>query len=371
MSENYVWAEVDLSSIRANAARLKELLAPRTKLLAVVKANGYGHGDVEVARAAIAGGAEWLGVARVDEGASLREAGIESPILLLAEPPLASVALAAELGLVLTVYTEKIAEAAAKHASRSKRDVSVHVKVDTGMHRYGILMDRAVPFVRGLLATRGLSVEGIWSHFAVAEDVLNPFTKQQYERFLDILEAAGPEADHLMKHLANSAATMTFPDSHFDMVRCGIAIYGIHPSPELEYRVKLNPALSFKSRVSYVKRLPGGEPLSYGQRYVTPKETNIATVPCGYADGLRRGLTNEGDVLIGGRRYRISGTVTMDHLLVDVGDEDVAPGDEVVLLGRQGTESVSAHEVAARLSTIPYEVVCGIGARVPRVYLEA
>lgn len=365
-----LWAEVDLGRIRRNVHRLKAMLEPGTKLLAVVKANAYGHGDVEPARAAVEGGAEWLGVARVSEGVTLRQAGIEVPILLLAEPPEAAVARAAEFDLVPTLYTQRIARAFDECGAANGDVIRVHVKVDTGMHRYGVAPEEAGEFVEMVEKSPGLELEGIWSHFAVAEDVVNPFTKQQLERFLEVLESLGPRAGGLIRHLSNSAATITLPESHFDMVRAGIAVYGIHPSPELAGRIELEPAMSVKARVGLVKRLRAGESLSYGQLYTTRSETTVATVPCGYADGLSRALSNRGEVLIGGRRYRISGAITMDHFLIDLGGDEVEVGDEVVLLGSQGSEKITAQEVAGLLGTIPYEIVCAVSARVPRVYLN-
>lgn len=364
-----VWAEVDLAKVRRNVERLKALLRPETQLLAVVKADGYGHGAVPCARAALAGGASMLGVARVPEGAALREAGIDAPILLLAEQPDGAIPEAVALGLVHTVYTRQGLASIGAAARAAGTQASVHVKVDTGMHRYGALPQDIPALVEAARTAPGIELKGIWSHFAVAEDVLNPYTKQQFELFCDVLDALGPAAGGLTRHLANSAGLMTFPEAHFDLVRTGIAVYGIHPSPELADRVGLEPAMAFKSRVGLTKWLPAGESISYGQRYVLPAGGVVASIPAGYADGVRRALTNTGDVLIGGRRFRISGTVTMDHLLVDAGDAGVRPGDEVVLLGRQGGEEVTAHEVARSLGTIPYEVVCSISSRVPRVYV--
>ncbi len=366
-----LWAEVDLGRIRRNAGRLKGLLRPGTRLLAVVKADAYGHGAPMAAAAALAGGADWLGVARVHEGAALRAAGIESPILLLAEPYADAVAHAVALGLVPTLYTLATARRFAEAARLAGREVPVHVKVDTGMHRYGLAPAEVGPFLEAVGSEAGLRLEGIWSHFAVAEDVLNPYTRQQFEVFGRVLDDLGPAGGGLIRHLANSAGLLSFPEAHFDMVRTGIAVYGIHPAPGLADRVRLEPAMSFKSRVGLTKRLGAGESVSYGQRYTMPADGLVATVPCGYADGLRRALTNTGDVLIRGRRYRIAGTVTMDHLMVDLGDDEVAAGDEVVLLGSQGAEEITAQEVADALGSIPYEVVCGIGARVPRVYTDA
>lgn len=361
-----LWAEVDLDCIRRNVARIKGLLQPGTALLAVVKANAYGHGEVEAAGAAIDGGADWLGVARVDEGAALRRAGIDRPILLLAQPPLNALPAAAEHRLTPTLYTEDAARAWAAQAAGGR--LRCHLKVDTGMHRYGVPYEQAEAFLARLRAMEGLEVEGIWTHFAVAEDVTNAFTAQQHKLFVELLDSLGPKAGGLIRHMSNSAGALTLPEAHLDMVRTGIATYGICPVEELIDTLKLEPAMSVKSRVGMVKRLAAGEAISYGQRYTLSAPGWVATVPCGYADGLRRSLTNSGEVLIRGRRYRISGTITMDHFLVDTGDDEVEVGDEVVILGRQGTEEVTAHEMAAKLGTIPYEVVCGISARVPRIY---
>ncbi|MGI8425396.1 MAG: alanine racemase [Actinomycetota bacterium] len=362
------WAEVDLGAITRNVTRLKNLLTPATQLLTVVKAGGYGHGDTQASAAAIAGGATWLGVARVQEGRALRDAGVESPILLLAEPPSASVAEVVELDLTPTLYSEATADAFTAAVRGRSGKVGVHLKVDTGMHRYGVPPGSAAHFWNRIESSGSLEVRGIWSHFAVAEDVLNPFTKQQFELFMDVLGSLGSRIDGVIRHIANSAGTITFPQAHLDMVRSGIAAYGIHPSPDLTEEIELDPAMSLKSRIGLIKKLPKGEPISYGQRYTMPNEGFLATIPCGYADGMRRGLTNRGDVLINGKRYPICGSITMDHFLVDTGTDEMAIGDEVVILGSQGKEQISAQEIADNLETIPYEIVCGISSRVPRIY---
>ena len=364
-----LWAEVDLDCIRRNVSRIKGLIRPGTLLLAVVKANAYGHGEVEAAGAAIDGGADWLGVARVEEGAALRRAGIDRPILLLAEPPVDALPAAARYNLTPTIYTEAAARAWAEQAGPSRR-LRCHLKVDTGMHRYGVPCDEAERFIDLVRSLDGLELEGIWTHFAVAEDVSNSFTSQQHKLFAELLDGLGRKTDGLIRHMSNSAGALTFPEAHLDLVRTGIAIYGIYPSPALAGTLELEPAMSLKSRVGMVKRLAAGESISYGQRYTLERDGLVATIPCGYADGLRRALTNTGEVLIRGRRYRISGTITMDHFLVDVGDDEVQIGDEVVILGRQGDEEVTAQEMADKLGTIPYEVVCGISARVRRIYLN-
>jgi len=276
---------------------------------------------------------------------------------------------AARYNLTPTIYTEAAARAWAEQAGPSRR-LRCHLKVDTGMHRYGVPFDEAERFIDLVRSLDGLELEGIWTHFAVAEDVSNSFTSQQHKLFAELLDGLGRKTDGLIRHMSNSAGALTFPEAHLDLVRTGIAIYGIYPSPALAETLELEPAMSLKSRVGMVKRLAAGESISYGQRYTLERDGLVATIPCGYADGLRRALTNTGEVLIRGRRYRISGTITMDHFLVDVGDDEVQIGDEVVILGRQGDEEVTAQEMADKLGTIPYEVVCGISARVRRIYLN-
>jgi len=238
------------------------------------------------------------------------------------------------------------------------------------MHRYGVACEQAEEFLDLLRGLPGLRVEGIWTHFAVAEEVANSFTSQQHKLFGELLDSLGPKADGLIRHMSNSAGALTLPEAHLDLVRTGIATYGIYPSPALAGTVELEPAMSLKSRVGLVKRLAAGEAISYGQRYKLSRDGLVATIPCGYADGLRRALGNHGEVLIRGRRYRISGTITMDHFLVDAGDDVVEIGDEVVILGRQRDDRITAQEMADKLGTIPYEVVCGISARVRRIYLN-
>ena len=361
------WAEIDLGALELNAKRLGQLLSSSTKMMAVVKANGYGHGDVQVARAAIDGGAEWLGVARTSEGVRLRADGIDEPILLLAEPPFAAISQAIEAELTFGIYTREGAERLSDEAVRLGKTAAAHVKIDTGMRRYGIQPQEARSFVDSVRKLSGLQVTGLWTHLARSEDQSSSFTKQQLETFEEVLSKL--DAEGLTIHVCNSAGAILHPEAHFDMVRFGIALYGIPPVVEIGERISLDPVMAVKSRVGMVKSLPADTPLSYGGIYSTTHETTVVTVPIGYADGLRRNLSNQGEVLIGGTRHRISGNVTMDHLLVDVGDTQITRGDEVVILGRQGGEQITASEIASLLGTIPYEVVCGFGGRMPRVYL--
>jgi alanine racemase len=365
------WAEVDLDAIRANVAALAEGARP-AQLLAVVKADGYGHGAVPVARAALDAGATWLGVALVEEGVVLREAGITAPVLLLSEPPAPAAAAVVAHDLTPFVYTAPGIEALAKAVvvAERARPLDVHLKVDTGMHRVGCRPADAVALAAAVAERDELTLGGVATHLAVADEPDNPETAAQ----LDALDAVVEELDASglrppLVHAANSAGLLAHPRAHYDLVRPGISLYGHAPVRALDGVVPLRPALSLRARVTFVKDLPAGAGVSYGHEYRLPRAARIATVPLGYADGVPRALArNGGQALIGGRRLPLAGRVTMDQLLIDVGDQPVAVGDEVVVIGRQGDEEISATEVGERVGTIAYEIVTGIGARVPRRY---
>ncbi len=357
--------DVDLAAITANAAALAAA-APSSALCAVVKADGYGHGAVAVARAALEGGATWLAVAMVEEGLELREAGVEAPVLVLSEAPTDMVAPAVAAGLTLTVYSEQSVDDAAA-AGRA----TVHLKVDTGMHRVGADPADAVALARRALDA-GLVLGGTFTHLARADEPEAPLTAAQlaaFEQVLADLAAAG--IDPGLRHAANSAGLLLHPAAHYDLVRVGIALYGIPPATTLSGTdpvAGLAPALTLTSEVTAVRELAAGEGVNYGHRWVAAQDTRVAVVPVGYADGVRRdyGLRG-GEVLVGGVRRPVRGVVTMDQLVVEVGDgPEVRRGDEVVLLGWQGDEQVSATEWADRLGTIGYEVVCAFSARLPR-----
>ena len=362
MRHRPTFVRVDLAAIRHNAS----LLTPQgVRLMAVVKADAYGHGDVAVARAALEGGATWLGVALVEEGIGLRAAGIDAPILVLSEVPPGSEAEALEAGLTPTLYSAGGLE---RLAAAAPAGTAVHVKVDTGMHRVGVFPPEAAPTFAGEVARAGLRLEGLWTHFARSEED-EATTRDQlalFRRVVDDVKAAGHVPDLL--HAANSGATILHPDSHLDLVRPGIALLGIPPGPGVGASLGLRPALSWHSAVSFARRLPAGEALSYGHRYRLERDANVATVPVGYEDGYARVLSSKADVLIRGRRHRVAGTVTMDQILVDCGDDDVTAGDEVVLIGEQGDERITAEELAGIIGTIGYEVVTIISERVPREY---
>ncbi len=369
------WAEVDLGAIRHNVSLLVGRVAP-ARLCAVVKADGYGHGSVEVAGAAIEAGATSLAVALVEEGVRLRDAGIEVPVLVLSEAPAAEVDDLVGAGLTPTVYTHPGVEAVAKAVAERTDGTDttpypVEVKVDTGMHRVGVAPDALGDLVADVTARREVALAGLWSHCAVADDPDDDFTTEQVRRFtaaLGGLQRAGHAVP--VRHLANSAAALAHPATRFDRVRCGIAIYGLAPAPALaDLTADLRPALSLRSTVSFVHTVPAGEGACYGLRRRFERDTVVATVPIGYADGVWRGLSDRGEVLVGGVRRRLAGTVTMDQIVIEVGDgPPVRAGDEVVLIGTQGDEEVTAQEWADLLGTISYEVVCSIGARVPRTY---
>lgn len=373
MAGRPAWAEVDLGAIRHNASVLAALVAP-ARLCAVVKAGAYGHGSVPVARAALEGGASWLAVALVEEGAVLRADGIQAPILLLSEPPVDAMDEVVALGLTPTVYTEQGVEAAAKAVAASGAPpLAVHVKVDTGMHRVGATAGGTLAVVQAVAERAELSFGGLWTHLAVADEPTHPFTDEQCTRLDAVVErlvALGLRPP--IVHAANSAGAMAHPGARHDMVRCGIALYGVAASPAIaavQPVAGLRPALSLRARVSFVKRVGAGEGVSYGLRRPLERTATVATVPVGYADGVpwRLGVSG-GEVLIGGHRRPLAGSVTMDQILVDCGDDPVVPGDEVVLLGRQGTEQITAWDWATLVGTIAYEILCGIGPRVPKVY---
>jgi alanine racemase len=366
----WAWAEVDLDAVAHNVGVVREVCAP-AQVWAVVKADGYGHGAAEAAVAALAAGASGLCVALVSEGVALRRAGIDAPVLVLAEQPDDQLAAAVEHRLTSTVYS--VAQIDALVAAGA-HDHPVHLKVDTGMHRVGASAADAPRLAEAVRrAAPALRLEGVFTHLAVADEPGHEFTVEQLDRF-DLIVAeldAGGHAPDLV-HAANSAGALAHPRARRSLVRAGIALYGIAPSDEVAHLADLRPALSLHARVSHVKRLPRGARISYGLRHTVDEPTTIATIPIGYADGVPRRLhATGGEVLIGGRRRPIVGAVTMDQLMVDCGDDDVEVGDAVVLIGRQGDEEVTAAEWAHRLDTIAYEIVTGIGPRVERRYVRS
>jgi alanine racemase len=366
-----VWAEIDLGAFRHNIRTLGALAAG-AEVMAVVKGYAYGHGNPECAVAALEAGATRIGVARVAEALHLREAGIAAPIHVFTEPPPDAAETLLDLDLTPTVYTEGFAEALSSAATARKKDAAVHVKLDTGMHRVGLMSDDVPAALERLARLPGITIEGVWSHLAVAEVPDHPFTRKQLDLFAELsgrIERVGIELRY--RHIANSAATLTLAESHFDLVRCGIATYGLWPGPDLVGSADLRPVLSLRSRVNMTKHVPEGDALSYGLQYELQRPSSVVTVPAGYADGYDRRLSGRADVLIRGVRYKVSGTVCMDQFMVDVGDEDVEVGEIATLIGSDGGERITAEELAAISGTINYEVTARIPSRVPRVFLDA
>lgn len=363
-------AEVDLEAVVHNA-RIMQELAGSAVLCGVVKANAYGHGAIAVSRALERAGVKWLAVATVEEAASLRQAGVDVPrILVLSEPPSGSERTIAEDRVTSTVYSIGCVDRVARAAADRGRILALHLKVDTGMRRVGCRPDEVVAIADHIAATPSVELEGFWTHCPRADEDDPTYTDQQLDRF-DAVRAELAAAGHRppLIHAANSAGVIAHERSRYDMVRSGIALYGVAPSPELAGRVALRPAMRLLSEVSHVHRHGPDEGVSYGHFQSTTADTTLATVPIGYADGIRRDLSaHGGEVLIRGRRVPIIGRVTMDQLIVDCGTGPVEPGDEVVLIGSQGEETITAEEIAARLDTIGYEVLCAVSARVPRVY---
>jgi len=366
------WLEVDLNAIAGNTQRIKSLVGPDVRVLISMKADAYGHGALRVARTTLNNGAEWLGVATLSEAQPLRAAGVAAPILVFGYIPPWQARDAVQLDLRATVYDLAPALALAPAAREQGTQAHVHVKIDTGMARLGLRWEdipAIVDFFQTLQATPGLTVEGVFTHFATADSSDQTYARRQLERFhavLAALDAAGLRPP--ITHAANSAATLTLPEARFDMVRPGVAIYGLAPSDDVRLPEGFRPALAFKTQVAQVKDVPAGEGVSYGATYVTTRPTRIAVLPVGYADGFRRGPTNWGEVLLRGQRAPILGRVCMDQCMVDVTHiPGVAQGDEAVLIGRQGGDELTAEAVAARLGTIAYEVVAELLARVPRV----
>jgi alanine racemase len=363
-ASRWAWAEIDLDALTHNIGVLRKVAAP-AGVWAVVKADAYGHGAVAVGAAALDAGCDGLCVALTAEGVALRRAGIAAPILVLSEQPPEHAATIVAHGLTPTVTTVEAIDALAGVGGGT----GLHIKVDTGMHRVGAApADVPALVARIAAAAPAVRLSGMFTHLAVADEVDDPYTADQLAAFDEVLDALAPDVrDTIVVHAGNSAGALAHPAARRTFVRAGIAMYGISPGAGVDdLAAELRPVLSLRARVSFVKRLPAGSRLSYGLRHELPRDANVATVPLGYADGVRRGLSNVADVLIGGRRRRIIGSVTMDQLMVDCGDDDVARGDDVVLIGRQGPARITAEEWACHLGTIGYEIVCGIGPRVPR-----
>jgi alanine racemase len=362
-------ARIDLGAVRDNCARLKAELGPEAELCAVVKADGYGHGDVACSEAALAGGATRLAVATAAEAERIGRRFAHVPLLTMGALTPDELDTALEAGSEVAAWRRGFLDLIAARARAHGRPARVHVKHDSGMGRLGNpdpaeLLD----LLRACAESPDLEPTGVWTHFATADEPGSGFFDQQLDRFAAVAEAAKGEFPGVAAHAANSAAVFRDRRAHFDMARCGVAVYGLDPFQGDPAEQGLRPALALHSYVADVKRFGVGDSAGYGQTWRSERETCVGVLPLGYGDGVRRGLSNNAEVLVGGRRFPLVGTVSMDNVTVDLGpDTDIEPGAEAVLIGSQGEETILAEDLARRLGTINYEITCGISARVPRV----
>jgi alanine racemase len=364
-------AEIDLRALRFNYEGIRAHVGPDVRIMGIVKANAYGHGLVEVSSALVRFGIDYLGVGFVEEGIALRKAGIACPILVLGGVLGSQITRFLEHRLEITVSSLEIARQISAEVTRAggTAPAEVHLKIDTGMERIGVHSDNAPRFIDEVGRLGGVRIKGLYSHLATSDEKNKSFAFEQLRRF-DAVVTAAERAGHRIPyiHIANSGAVIDLPQSFYTLVRPGIALYGVYPSTECGRGIPLRPVLSLRSNVVFIKEVPAGTAISYGRRHVTARATRIATVPVGYGDGYPRRLGNSGGVLIRGKRHPIVGTICMDQLMVDVGPEgDIHVGDDVTLIGRDGASEVTSWDLSAQAGTIPYEILTGIAARVPRI----
>lgn len=373
----WAWTEIDLSAIRHNTMVLKNHVGRGVRIMAVVKADAYGHGAVRCAKTALNSGAEYLGVATIDEAIELREALVNAPILVLSQPPATAIPLLLAYKVMPSIYDPEFAIQYAEAADSYSIRAPYHLAVNTGMNRIGVRFDEVVEFVTQVSFHRALDLVGTFTHFATADMPETLDFHIQTKRFLEAIQAmrvAG--VDPGIIHAANSAATIRYPDVHFDMVRPGIALYGCHPCQETRAMIELKPAMSVHARISDARLVPMSEGVSYGLRYRSPGSVKICTIPVGYADGLMRGLSGRTDFIVSGQRFHQVGTICMDQCMFEVDKRiygtrrriDPQVGDEVILVGREGDSVVTLDDMANTLGTITYELAIGFSKRMPRVF---
>ncbi|NLC63090.1 MAG: alanine racemase [Thermoanaerobacterales bacterium] len=377
MDLNYIRptrVEINLDNLKHNMKEIRRITSSQASICAVVKANGYGHGALEIATGALSSGASCLAVAAIEEAVELRQEGIKVPILVLGYTPDEQIEEVVKYDITQTIYSLASAQLLAHYARNYGRIAKVHIKLDTGMSRLGFQTDSSsIPEIIKIFQVKDLYIEGIFTHFAKADEKDKQFTEEQFRSFLIMtgkLERLGYKIP--IKHTANSAAIMEFPHTHLDMVRPGIIMYGLYPSKEIDItKTQLKPVMSFKSRIAYVKTIGPGRAISYGGNYITQRKSIIATLPVGYADGYSRALSSRAHVLIKGHRAPLIGNMCMDQCMVDVTDiPGVDIGDDVTLFGEMENQNITADEIADIVGTINYEVVCSVSKRVPRVYIE-
>ncbi|PIQ91233.1 MAG: alanine racemase [Candidatus Omnitrophica bacterium CG11_big_fil_rev_8_21_14_0_20_41_12] len=362
------WAQINLKNLEHNFKQVKSLLKPKVKILVTVKADAYGHGLIAVSKRLCLSGVDYLGVASIDEGIKLRKSGIRVPILLLGLILKKGIPALFTYQLTPTVCDQELASAINSKAAKLKKTIALHIKVDTGMGRIGVLHNEALALVRNIHKLNHIKIEGIFTHFAFA-DLNRKFTDYQINLFNKLVSDLRKEGIVIpLVHAANSIGLIDYQHSHFTMVRPGLVIYGLYPRSSL--KIKLKPVLSLKTRVVFVKWVGKGTSISYGCTYITKRPGNIITLPIGYGDGYPRNLSNLAPLLIRGRRFRIAGRVCMDQIMADVGNFKPKIGEEVVLIGTQGSQKVTAEELAGLSGTISYEIVCGLGSRIPRIYIQ-
>jgi alanine racemase len=362
-------AEIDLKALAGNLKGIRRRVGKNVRVMGVVKANAYGHGIVEVAKYLEKHQIDYLGVANGEEGVVLREAGVVAPIHVFTLPSKLQAPLYPQHSLEPTVCTQHEASVLNRQGERARKTIPIHLKIDTGMNRIGVEPGGLKKLLKFVAKLRRLEIKGVYTHFAMADVRDKSFSRQQLAEFhvgLEILRKEGVTPDVI--HCAGSAGILDLPESYFSMVRPGIMLYGYYPSAETSESVALKSVLTLKSQVSLVKWVSPGESVSYGRRYIADRKTKIATLPIGYADGYMRTLTGRSSVLIGGKRFPTAGTICMDQLMVDVGSEDIAVGDEAILIGHQRREQIGAWDLARTVGTIPYEICTNISSRVPRIY---
>lgn len=372
-SYRFTRAEINLERMAYNVSQIKKKLKPETKLMGVVKADAYGHGAVEVSKELVRQDVDYLAVAVLDEALELRDAGIKAPILVLSPVELETIPTAIANDIAITVFTKEVADTVRFQAEELRMQATVHLKVDSGMSRIGVLFKKEALEVASALQSDYVSLEGIFTHFADAENIEDPsFTHEQYNKYMDIvefLETKGYIFD--IRHCCNTAATLAFPEYHLDMIRTGISIYGYHPDKKMEEYIDLKPVMKLKTHAAHIKSIPAGQSIGYGRTYTPEKDALIATVLLGYADGVPRQLSNRWHLTVKGEKAKIVGRVCMDQIMLDVTEiEGISKKDEIVFFGDPLEGHPSIYDIADLTVGFHYELLCGIGKRIPRVYIE-
>ena len=365
------WAQINLEALAYNYRQVRNIVGPNAKILSVVKSDAYGHGLIEVSRKLVKCKTDYLGVASIDEAIKLRRSNICLPILVFGNILPAHIKAILDYNLTQTVCSKRIAHLLNRYAQKRKKEVNIHIKVDTGMGRLGIWHKQAFDFIKDIKRLSFINIEGLYSHLPSA-DIDRKFTNYQIHQFKGLIKKLTDSDINIpFYHIANSIGLINYKYSHFNMVRPGLMLYGIYPKDNIRSKLKLKPAMNFKSKIIYLKKVPQGRSISYGRTFITTKPTTIATIPVGYKDGYLRSLSNKSKVLIKGERCKVLGRICMDQMMVDVSKiKNLKNGDIVVLMGSYGKEFISAEEIAQFSGTIPYEIVCSIGGSVPRKYRD-